>query len=124
MSKIFMLAGSLFGALGVMIGAFGAHALKTILEAHQRVDTFETAVRYHFIHAIVLLVLGLLMTRTDSRWFVYSGYGFILGILIFSGSLYVLSLSGVSKWGALAPIGGLAFILGWLSMFIGIFKSF
>lgn len=119
-----MLAGSLFGALGVMIGAFGAHALKTILEAHQRVDTFETAVRYHFIHAIVLLVLGLLMTRTDSRWFVYSGYGFILGILIFSGSLYVLSLSGVSKWGALAPIGGLAFILGWLSMFIGIFKSF
>ena len=123
MHKLFLLAGSISGMLSVMIGAFGAHALKATLEAHNRLETFETAVKYQFYHSLALLALGVLMLHFQHKAFTISGYGFIAGILIFSGSLYVLSLTGITKFGAITPLGGLALILGWASLAWGIYKS-
>jgi uncharacterized membrane protein YgdD (TMEM256/DUF423 family) len=123
MSKIFLILGSSFAGLAVAIGAFGAHALKSVLEATNRMETFETAVKYQFYHAIALLVLGLLMQKFDHRMFTWAGYGFVAGIILFSGSLYILSLSGVTKWGAVTPLGGIAFLIGWITLIIGITKS-
>lgn len=105
------------------IGAFGAHALNSILEATNRLQTFETGVKYQFYHALALLFLGLLMLRFEHKMFVWSGYGFLAGIILFSGSLYILSLSGITKWGAVTPLGGLAFIFGWITLVIGIIKA-
>jgi uncharacterized membrane protein YgdD (TMEM256/DUF423 family) len=123
MAKIFLIFGSSFAALAVAIGAFGAHALKSILEANNRLPAFETGVKYQFYHALALIMLGLLMQKFDHRIFAWSGYGFIAGIILFSGSLYILSLSGLGKWGAVTPLGGVAFLLGWVTLIIGIYKS-
>lgn len=123
MQKIFLLAGSALGALSVMIGAFGAHALKSMLENTGRLETFETAVKYQFYHVLALLILGLLITKFDHRLMHYAGYSFIIGIVIFSGSLYILCLSNVGKWGAVTPIGGLFLIAGWILLFLGVWKS-
>jgi uncharacterized membrane protein YgdD (TMEM256/DUF423 family) len=121
MSKLFLLAGTLFGALSVMIGAFGAHALKSKLLANGRLDVFETAVKYQFYHSLALLALGILMLiKFESKLMDYAGYSFIAGILIFSGSLYILCLTNVGKWGAVTPFGGLFLIAGWLLMFTAI----
>lgn len=123
MSKLFLISGSILAGLGVAIGAFGAHALKTILEANNRLETFETGVKYQFYHALALILLGLIMQKFDDRMFTWAGYSFIAGTLIFSGSLYILSLSGAGKWGAVTPLGGLAFILGWTFLVIGLVRS-
>jgi len=114
-------AGALFGALAVALGAFGAHALKATLEAANRTDTFETAVKYQFYHAIALVLVGLLIKVGDPslhKMLTGSGYSFIGGILIFSGSLYAICFTGITKFGATAPIGGLLFILGWVLLLI------
>jgi uncharacterized membrane protein YgdD (TMEM256/DUF423 family) len=119
MHKLFLLAGTFLSGLSVMIGAFGAHALRASLAATGRADTFETAVRYQFYHALALVMLGLFLYRTDSaiaadtRLFHYAGYCFMGGVLVFSGSLYLLCLTNVGKWGAVTPIGGLFLIAGW-----------
>ncbi len=123
MHKLFIFIGSISGMLSVMIGAFGAHALKNTLEATQRLETFETAVKYQFYHSLALILLGLLMLQVQHKAFTYSGYGFIAGILLFSGSLYALSLTGYTKLGAITPLGGLAFIIGWLGMVWGASKA-
>ena len=123
MAKIFLILGSSFAGLAVAIGAFGAHALKSILESTNRLETFETGVKYQFYHALALIVLGLLMQKFDHRMFTWAGYGFIIGTILFSGSLYILSLSGITKWGAVTPLGGVAFLIGWLALIIGISKS-
>lgn len=123
MHKLFLLAGSLSGMLSVAIGAFGAHALKATLEANNRLETFETAVKYQFYHSLALIFLGVLMLHFQNKVYTISGYGFIVGIIIFSGSLYALSLTGYTKLGAITPLGGLAFLIGWGAMAWGIFKS-
>jgi len=123
MAKLFLILGSTLGGLSVAIGAFGAHALKTILANNNRLETFETAVKYQFFHALALLFLGLLMMKFDHKLFVWSGYGFIIGVFLFSGSLYILSLTGVNKWGAVTPLGGIAFLIGWISLIMGISKA-
>ncbi|MCB0496080.1 MAG: DUF423 domain-containing protein [Cyclobacteriaceae bacterium] len=123
MHKLFLLAGSISGMLSVMIGAFGAHALKATLEATNRLETFETAVKYQFYHSLALILLGILMVQFQNKAFNVSGYGFIVGIIIFSGSLYALSLTGITKFGAITPVGGLALILGWAALAWGIFKT-
>lgn len=119
--KFFIQAGALFGALAVALGAFGAHALKAMLTASNRTDTFETAVKYQFYHALALVVVGLLMKTGDQnvqKLLNWSGYAFIGGILIFSGSLYAICFTGITKFGATAPIGGLLMILGWVLVLI------
>ncbi|WP_026998627.1 DUF423 domain-containing protein [Eisenibacter elegans] len=120
MAKIFLLLGALLGGLAVGLGAFGAHALKAMLSANQRLDTFELAVKYQFYHALALLITGILLWQTAAKAFVYAGYAFTVGVLIFSGSLYILSLSNVGKWGAVTPIGGVGLILGWAFLLWGI----
>ncbi len=123
MHKLFIIIGSISGMLSVMIGAFGAHALKTTLEATNRLETFETAVKYQFYHSLALILLGLLMLQFQHKAFAVSGYGFMIGILIFSGSLYALSLTGYTKLGAITPLGGLAFIIGWAAFTWGTAKA-
>jgi uncharacterized membrane protein YgdD (TMEM256/DUF423 family) len=123
MYKISILIGSGLGALGVIIGAFGAHAFKTILEQNQRIATFETAVKYHFFHALALVLLGILMERYPGKFLNLSMWTYLVGIVLFSGSLYILSLTGNTKWGAIAPIGGISLVAGWVLLFWGIYKS-
>ena len=121
--KLILSIAALCGALAVGLGAFGAHALKAKLEAADRLSTYQTAVQYHFFHTIVLLIIGLLMYKIQSNWLNYSAYIMIAGLLFFSGSLYALCFSGIKWLGAITPIGGVFFILGWLFMFIAIYKA-
>ncbi|MDA0314687.1 MAG: DUF423 domain-containing protein [Bacteroidetes bacterium] len=106
------------GALAVGLGAFGAHDLESILVQNGRLDTFQTAVNYHFYHTLALLGLGVLaLVKPQWKGFALTTWCILLGILIFSGSLYVLSLTGITWLGAITPLGGIAFILGWGSLF-------
>ncbi len=123
MQKLFLILGSAFGGLAVMIGAFGAHALKQILETSDRTETFETAVKYQFYHALALIFLGIIMFNLKHSIFNYAGYSFILGTIIFSRSLYILCLTGITKFGMVTPIGGLFLIAGWIFLFLGIVKT-
>ncbi len=105
------------GALAVGLGAFGAHGLEATLVENDRLDTFQTAVNYHFYHTLALLGIGILASVKPSwKGFSFTAWCMILGILIFSGSLYVLSLTGITWLGAITPLGGLSFILGWCSL--------
>jgi len=114
MQKFLLISGAILGGLGVGIGAFGAHALRPMLEASQRLDTFETAVKYQFYHAFALMITGLLAYRIESKLLAYAGYSFLGGTLIFSGSLYILCLTGIRWLGAITPIGGVLMIIGWV----------
>ncbi|GGZ27563.1 membrane protein [Echinicola pacifica] len=108
------------GGLTVAVGAFGAHGLAAILEEHGRTATFETAVKYQFYHVLAIFLVGLLQAKVpENKLLNGSIYAFMLGILIFSGSLYILSLTGITWLGAITPLGGLAFIAGWIMVFFG-----
>ena len=121
--KFIISIASISGALAVALGAFGAHALKSKLEASNLLSTYNTAVQYHFYHTLLLLALGLVMYKIDSSWLNYSAYLTTAGILLFSGSLYALCLTNVRWLGAITPIGGLCFILGWLFLLLAILKN-
>lgn len=105
-------AGALAAGLGVVLGAFGAHGLKSRVEP-ELLSVFETGVRYHIYHALALLAVGLAASRWTSPLFGASGWLFVGGILIFSGSLYLMTFTGARWLGAVTPVGGLAFIAGW-----------
>lgn len=123
MQKLFLLLASSFGALSVAIGAFGAHKFKSLLISNGRLDVFETAVKYQMYHAIALFLLGILMLNSaPHKFFTYAGVSFIIGITIFSGSLYILSLTNIAKWGAVTPFGGVFLIVGWVILFLAILK--
>jgi uncharacterized membrane protein YgdD (TMEM256/DUF423 family) len=115
-----LLTAVIFGGLAVAIGAFGAHALKPLLEENARTETFELAVRYQFYHSFAMLFAGVLMYHFPSRYIGRAALCFAVGIVIFSGSLYTLSLSGIRMLGAVTPIGGVLFIAGWIFLFVGI----
>jgi len=112
LARLFFVFACLFGMLGVAAGAFGAHALRGRL-SEPMLAVFETGVRYQMYHALALLAVALLISRTGSGAAVAAGWLFSAGILIFSGSLYVLTLTGVRWLGAVTPLGGVAFIAGW-----------
>lgn len=101
------------GALGVILGAFGAHGLEKTLVENGRVETWETAVFYHFIHAVMLWLVADRPTFNRGAW-----WAFLAGIVIFSGTLYVLSLTNIKWLGAITPIGGVSFIVGWVLLAI------
>ncbi len=111
------------GALAVAIGAFGAHALKAMLVATNRVETFETASRYHFYHAFALVLVAIVANFGHHRYMNLSGHFFIWGTVIFSGTLYLLCLTGKTWLGAITPIGGVLLILGWCALAYGIAKG-
>ncbi|MGG9960598.1 DUF423 domain-containing protein [Ferruginibacter sp. SUN106] len=114
MKKSFLTAGALLAAVAVIGGAFGAHYLKTKLPA-ESLQTFETGVRYQFYHALALLAAGMLYKEFPGKLVQWAGYLFIGGIILFSGSLYILCAAPSMKWvGPVTPLGGLCFILGWL----------
>ncbi|WP_299821667.1 DUF423 domain-containing protein [uncultured Pontibacter sp.] len=121
--KAILLIASALGALTVAIGAFGAHALAKMLESTGRVATFETAVKYQMYHTLALLAVGLLLFRVEHPALQVAAWCFFLGILIFSGSLYVLCASGITWLGAITPIGGTLMIVGWGALFYAILKA-
>lgn len=103
------------GALGVGLGAFGAHGLRSRLSPDM-LAVFETGVRYHLYHALALIMAALVLGREQfqgSRLVTASGWLFVAGIVLFSGSLYVLAVTGIRGLGAITPLGGVAFLLGW-----------
>jgi uncharacterized membrane protein YgdD (TMEM256/DUF423 family) len=123
MQKVFLIVSGISGAISVAIGAFGAHGLKAFLETNNRIETFETAVKYQFYHTFALMVVGLLMNQFTNKSLELAGWFFVTGIFIFSGSLYLLCASGIKWLGAITPIGGLFFIGGWLMLAYAMLKS-
>lgn len=116
MAKLFLTLGSVSALFAVMLGAFGAHALKSRLDP-SALAIFETASQYHFYHSLALLAVGVVaMSHPHAGLLRASGWLFFAGILVFSGSLYLLGISGVRWLGAITPIGGLSFIAGWLCL--------
>ncbi|WP_426060152.1 DUF423 domain-containing protein [Hymenobacter sp. B1770] len=114
---------ALLGGLGVAIGAFGAHALRESLVKAGRLDTFETAVRYQFYHVLALLAIGVLWAvRPELRALGLTGWLWLGGIVVFSGSLYALCFTGITKLGAVAPVGGLLLMAGWVSLLLALRK--
>jgi len=121
-AKLFLLCGSAFAGLGVILGAFGAHALRKFLDPAM-LSAWQTGVLYQMIHALALIVLAILVRDTPDKMFVYAGYCLITGILLFSGSLYLLSTTGLRIFGPVTPIGGIAFIVGWILFFTASLRS-
>jgi uncharacterized membrane protein YgdD (TMEM256/DUF423 family) len=123
MSRIFLAIAAIFGGLSVGAGAFAAHALRERL-TERSLEIFETAARYQMYHALALLLVALLLSREEfpQTLLVASGWTFIIGILIFSGSLYALSLTEIKVLGAITPLGGAAFIAGWGALAIAAFN--
>ena len=117
MDRTFLWVGALAGFVGVALGAFGAHGLRSRLSA-EMLTVFETGVRYQMYHAFAILIVALAAARIDG-WLIRSaGWLFTAGIVLFSGSLYALALSGVTVLGAVTPLGGLAFLAGWAALVI------
>ena len=115
MIKFTLFFGALFLAMAVGFGAFGAHALEAFLIEQGRLDTYQTAVQYQFYHALGMLFTGLFLQKyPQMAWLKYASICFLLGILFFSGSLYVLCFTGLGILGAITPIGGVLFISAWL----------
>ncbi|SEB94262.1 DUF423 domain-containing protein [Paenibacillus sp. GP183] len=122
MLKIFLVLGSLNAFLSVALGAFGAHALKSRLSTDM-LNVYQTGVQYHMIHSIGLILIAVLADKLGSSSMVnVSGWALFIGIVLFSGSLYALSLSGIKVLGAITPLGGVSFLLGWILLAIAAMK--
>ena len=115
-TRIFLAIASMFGGISVVLGAFASHALKDRLSANS-LAIWETGTKYQMYHALALMLVAILVSRfPDSMLLTVAGYAFIIGTFIFSGSLYALTLTGIKWLGAITPIGGMAFIVGWLCL--------
>ena len=125
MDRVFVTIGAASAFVAVAAGAFGAHALRDRLPA-DLLEVFETGVRYEMYHALALLAVGLLIARLstgDGTWLSWAGWLFVAGTILFSGSLYALALSGVRVLGAITPLGGVAFLLGWAALAVGVWRG-
>ena len=110
--------GGILGFLGVALGAFGAHALRSRLSA-EMLAVFETGVRYHMYHTLAMLIVAAAIGHIgNARLLAAAGWSFFAGVLLFSGSLYALTLTGVAALGAVTPVGGLLFLIGWACLAI------
>ena len=114
---IWIKTASLLMFLAVALGAFGAHALKTHLTEYY-LDVYKTGVLYHFIHALGIFIAAWVSFQTQDPKAQYAAFSFLTGILLFSGSLYLLSVSGIKWLGAITPLGGLSFLAGWILLFL------
>ena len=122
MMRLWMAVGAIFGLLSVVAGALAVHSLRGVLEAGA-LDTFGTAARFQMYHALALLATGLLADRGGSRLITMAGGFFTAGIVLFSGSLYILAFTGIGAFGAVAPVGGVSLIAGWTALVFGILGS-
>lgn len=128
MHKGFLLTAAILGAVSVGLGAFGAHGLKQIV-APETVASFETGVRYQFYHVFALLAIGILFEKSPDKWMRWSGNCFIIGIILFSGSLYAMTVMdatemvGKKSIGIITPLGGIFFLIGWLLLFFTLMKK-
>ena len=120
MDNFYLKTGAIFGALSVGVGAFGAHLLKPMLLASNRLETFDTAVKYQFYGTFAILVIGLLPVAYKNKLSKIAGNLFLIGTIIFSGSLYLICTTGITIFGAITPIGGICLISGWLFLFFSI----
>ena len=116
-ARTFLRIGALLAFLDVLIGAFGAHALRGRLSP-ELMSVFETGVRYQMYHALAILIVAIVIGRSANARTVWAGWCFVAGIVLFSGSLYVLALTEVGILGAITPIGGLFFLAGWLCLML------
>jgi uncharacterized membrane protein YgdD (TMEM256/DUF423 family) len=123
MSKTILMTASILLAMAVAIGAFGAHGLKSHL-SEAMLQTYKTGVEYHFYHALGLLLIGVLTISFPSELLKWSAIFLMVGIVLFSGSLYVLAVTGIKWFGAITPLGGLSFIAGWGLLFVAVLKKF
>ena len=122
-AKLFLILGGISAALVVMLGAFAAHGLKARMTA-EMLAVYQTGVHYHLFHALGLLAVGLVATQiADSVYLKWSGWLMLAGIILFSGSLYVLSVSGLRWLGMVTPFGGMAFIAAWVVFVVAILKA-
>lgn len=122
MSKLILMTASVFLALAVTFGAFGAHGLKTHVSS-EMLQIFQTGVEYHFYHALGLLLIGILSISMPTGLLNWSAFLLAVGIILFSGSLYIMAISGIRWLGAITPLGGLSFIAGWILLFVAVWKK-
>ena len=122
MERVFFVLGAISGGLAVGLGAFAAHGLRSRVTA-EALAAFETGARYHMYHALALLAVAWAVTRWPGPWVTTAGWLFVAGTVLFSGSLYLLALTGVRALGAITPLGGLAFILGWLALVVAAWSA-
>jgi len=128
MHKRFVTTGAILGAIAVALGAFGAHGLKKIVDA-ETVQTFQTGVQYQMYHSLALLVTGLLYEKCSQKLIRVAGTLFIIGVILFSGSLYVLTvgrageMNSFDKFGIITPFGGVSFIAGWVFLFLAAMRT-
>ena len=123
MERIFLFLGALSAFIGVTTGAFGAHGLKSRIST-EMLAVFEVGVRYQMYHAFALLITAWVWTKWPSSMVIAAGWCFAIGTVLFSGSLYALSLSGTKWLGAVTPVGGVAFLAGWLFLALAALKTY
>jgi uncharacterized membrane protein YgdD (TMEM256/DUF423 family) len=123
MNKLFLKSGAILAGLSIALGAFGAHAFKAALQAAGNLETYETAAQYQMYGALALIFVGILTDKIPHKFLTWAGYAFMVGTIIFSGSLYLICATGVKMWGAVAPIGGTGLMLGWVFFFMGVGKK-
>jgi uncharacterized membrane protein YgdD (TMEM256/DUF423 family) len=121
-SRLFLVIGAVFGFLGVAAGAFAAHALRGMIPP-DLLAVFETGARYQMYHGLALLAVAWLSSQMPSRWITASGWLFVVGTVLFSGSLYALALTSNNRLGMITPFGGVAFLAGWASLGIGAWQG-
>ena len=119
--RLFLSAGSISGALAVLLGAFGAHLLKQTISSDM-LEVYKTGIQYQFYHTFALLTVGILMNIKSTKTLKWSGYLFIAGITIFSGFLYILAITGIKAFGMIVPIGGLTLVAAWICLLVHILK--
>lgn len=117
MARVWLITAAAYGLLAVALGAFGAHGLRAKL-APEMMAVYRTAVEYQFYHALALLAVALLALRATSPWLNVAGYAFGSGVILFSGSLYLLAVTGTRWLGAITPLGGVALLLGWFALLV------
>ena len=113
----FLAIGAISGCLAVILGAFGAHGLKDVLDEYGK-SIYEKTVLYHMFHTMAILVVGLIEKMQPEMQLSIAGWAFVLGIILFSGSLYILSITGIKLLGMFTPIGGVLFIIGWVILLL------
>lgn len=122
MEKRFLLSGSILAFLGVVAGAFGSHILKKQIDS-ELLPVFETAIHYQMYHSLALILVAVVFKIYGGSWIIKAGWFFLAGIIIFSGSLYILSLTGIKWFGAFTPFGGVSFLIGWVCLVIEAIKK-